>query len=84
MIELTLLDISGIGISIFGVAGFLCVLREEKKYQKLGTILGLCSNPFWWLMVITTQQWMTIPVHLLYTYGWLNKAYVLWLKKGGG
>jgi len=78
---MTLFQISQIGISIFGATAFLLVTRETKKLQKLGVVFGLLSNPFWWIMVIVTEQWYTIPVHLLYTYGWLRKLYILWLKK---
>lgn len=78
---MTLLDVSQIGISLFGSAAFLLVTREEPKAQKIGVVLGLVSNPFWWLMVVSTGQWLTIPVHILYTYGWLRKAYVLWWRR---
>ena len=78
---MTLLDISQLGISIFGSAAFLLVTREEAKAQKAGVVLGLVSNPFWWLMVVATSQWITIPVHALYTYGWLRKAHVLWWRR---
>ena len=76
-----LLTIAQIGIALFGCAAFLLVTRETEKSQKIGTTLGLISNPFWWMMVIATSQWITIPIHALYTYGWLRKAYVLWIKK---
>ncbi len=76
-----ILFVSQIGMSIFGCPAFLLVIREEKKYQKLGAIFGLLSNPFWWGMMIVTEQWWTIPIHLLYTYGWINKIYELWFKK---
>ena len=76
-----LLTIAQIGISIFGCTAFLFVTRETERDQKIGTILGLISNPFWWLMMVVTAQWITIPVHLMYTYGWVRKAYVLWWKK---
>ena len=69
------------GISAFGAAGFLLVTREEIKLQKLGVLFGLLSNPFWWWMVIDTEQWLTIPVHLLYTYGWYRKAWYFWKRK---
>lgn len=78
---MTALDIAQLGISCFGSAAFVLVTREEPRAQKAGIVLGLMSNPFWWTMVITTGQWLTIPVHLLYTYGWLRKAYVLWWKR---
>ena len=75
------LEVAQIGISIFGSVAFLLVTRETTKAQKWGVVFGLCSNPFWWIMVFATHQYVTIPVHLLYTYGWLRKAYVLWGKK---
>jgi hypothetical protein len=67
-----------IGISVFGCAAFLMVTRETRRLQIAGTICGLLSNPFWWMMVIATEQWVTIPLHLAYTYGWWSKAYRLW------
>ena len=74
------LVIAQIGISLFGCTAFLLVTRETDKLQKLGVIFGLLSNPFWWLMVFATDQYISIPVHLLYTYGWLRKGWVLWVK----
>lgn len=77
---MTLLDISQIGISLFGSAAFLAVTREETRWQKVGVVLGLLSNPFWWMMVFATSQWLALPVHVLYTYGWLRKGYVLFIR----
>lgn len=78
---ITPLQISNAGISIFGVAAFLLVLQDSTKLKKLGTILGIISNPFWWAMIIITDQWLTIPVHLCYTGGWIFNVYKLWFKK---
>ena len=75
-----LLSIAQVGISVFGSVAFLLVTQETEKRQKLGVVFGLLSNPFWWIMVFSTHQYITIPVHLLYTYGWLRKAWVLWGK----
>lgn len=72
------LVIAQVGISVFGSLAFLLVTSESRSFQIWGVIFGLTSNPFWWLMVFTTHQYMTIPVHLLYTVGWLRKAYYLW------
>lgn len=74
------LQIAQLGISLFGSVAFLLVTRETERCQKLGVVFGFLSNPFWWIMVVATRQWVTIPVHLLYTYGWIRKAYVLWFK----
>tara|TARA_Y100000361_G_scaffold150813_1_gene167087 strand:- start:1140 stop:1376 length:237 start_codon:yes stop_codon:yes gene_type:complete len=73
--------ISQIGIGVFGSTAFLLVTAERKKLQKLGVFFGLCSNPFWWMMVFVHDQYYTIPIHALYTFGWLKKAYHLFIKK---
>lgn len=75
------LTIAQIGVSVFGSVAFLLVLSEQKRRQKIGVIFGLISNPFWWWSVIATEQWMTVPVHMLYTFGWYHKAYNLFLRK---
>lgn len=74
---MTMLQIAQLGISLFGCVAFLLVLREEPRAQRWGVVFGLISNPFWWLMVVATAQWITIPLHCLYTYGWLRKAWKL-------
>ena len=71
-------DIYQIGISLFGVAGFLFVLRDDRKWQIAGVVCGLCANPFWWTMWYIEEQWIMTPVHALYTYGWYNKGWRLW------
>lgn len=71
---MTMLNIAQLGISVFGLAAFLLVTRESRRCQILGTVFGLLSNPFWWLMVFATEQWLTVPLHAGYTYGWLSKA----------
>ncbi|MEO2036909.1 MAG: hypothetical protein ABGZ35_32945, partial [Planctomycetaceae bacterium] len=71
------------GVSIFGCAAFLLILSEQRRHQIAGTICGLASNPFWWLMMVATEQWITIPVHAAYTYGWWSKAWQLWRTSPG-
>ena len=78
---MTLLDIAQLGISIFGSISFLMILGESKRNQKIGTVLGLLATPFWWGSAILTSQWITLPIHALYTGGWVFKAYQLWFKK---
>jgi hypothetical protein len=79
-----ILTIAQLGITIFGLTGFLMVTRETYKAQVLGVICGLLANPFWWMMVITTEQYISIPVHLCYTYGWIRKAVALYKNRPGG
>lgn len=73
-----MLLIAQIGITVFGCTAFLLVTQDARRYQVAGVICGLASNPCWWMMVIATEQWLTVPVHLVYTYAWLSKAHRLW------
>lgn len=77
-----LLLIAQLGISAFGCAAFLFITKEPRWCQITGTVLGLISNPFWWMMMVATEQWITIPVHLAYTYGWISLAHKLWKTRG--
>lgn len=72
--------ISQIGIATLGPMSFLLIIRDSYKSQAIGVILGLACVPFWWLMVASTEQWLTIHAHLLYTYGLIDKA--IRLRKG--
>lgn len=70
-----------IGISVFGVAAFLLVTRDARRLQVAGVVCGLLANPFWWAMVVATEQWITIPLHAAYTYGWISKAFRLYQQR---
>ncbi len=76
-----MLTVAQIGISVFGCVAFLLVTREERHLQIIGVAFGIASNPFWWLMVFATEQWITIPLHAAYTYGWYSKAWRLWVDR---
>lgn len=68
-------------VSLFGVASFLLVIREGRRAQIAGTVCGFIACPAWWTIAILDEQWLTIPVHLAYTLGWIDKARRLYLKK---
>lgn len=76
-----LLTIAQVGLSVFGSAGFLLVTQEGRRPQVLGVACGLMANPFWWAMVVATEQWLTVPLHLLYTWAWWSKAWRLWTSR---
>lgn len=73
-----MLEVAQIGITVFGVAAFLLVTQDSRRVQIIGAACGFSANPFWWLLVITTQPWLKIPVHAVYTFGWIWKAWRLW------
>lgn len=77
-----MLTAAQIGVSMFGCAAFLLVTREGRRCQIYGVACGLASNPCWWWTIVAAEQWMIIPVHLAYTYGWLSKAWRLWSDRG--
>lgn len=72
------LQIAQLGISVFGFLAFWLVTQDSRRAQIWGTVFGLLANPFWWLMVVVTEQWLTVPVHAAYTWAWYAKAWRLW------
>lgn len=56
---MTLLDISGIGIGLFGSAAFLLVTREEPRAQKAGVVLGqlVPKEPTEPMLKATEREW---------------------------
>ena len=70
-----------LGISVFGALSFILVTQEGRRAQELGVIYGLIAIPFWYGAAIYTEQWLTVPMHMLYTYGWVSKAVRLYHKR---
>lgn len=64
--------IAQIIIGTVGVAAFLLVLRDSYQLKYTGIILGLVSSPFFWITALYHEQYYTIPVHVCYSFGWID------------
>jgi nicotinamide riboside transporter PnuC len=68
-----------IAILIFGASSIWLVSRKE-QWKRWGYILGLCGQPFWFYLTITTNQWGMFILTLFYTYSWIQGIYNYWIK----
>ena len=72
--------ISQIAIVFFGATAIWFVSRKD-DWKRVGYILGLCAQPFWFYIAISTQQWGILVISIWYTYSWSIGVYNYWIKK---
>ncbi len=68
--------ISQIGIVILGVAAILLV----SKKNKWGFVLGLLSQPFWFITSFINRQWGVFFLSIVYTGSWIFGIYEWFFK----
>ncbi|MCD4704993.1 nicotinamide mononucleotide transporter family protein [bacterium] len=69
--------ISQIGISFFGVSAIILVAKKNKW----GFILGLMSQPFWFITSYINKQWGVFFLSIIYTFSWCLGIYEWFGKK---
>jgi len=69
--------ISQIGIAIFGVSAIILV----SKKNKWGFVLGLLSQPFFFITTFINKQWGIFFLAIVYTGSWILGIYE-WFFKG--
>lgn len=67
-------------IFILSASAIWFVGRKE-KWSRIGYILGLCSQPFWFYSTIVTEQWGMLCLTIFYTYSWVQGIYNYYIKK---
>jgi len=63
--------ISQIAIFIFGVASIILVARKNKW----GFVLGLLTQPFWFVTSFLNEQWGIFFLSFVYTISWIYGVY---------
>ncbi|MBD3354895.1 hypothetical protein GF361_02830 [Candidatus Woesearchaeota archaeon] len=69
--------ISQIGITIFGVSAIVLIAKKNKW----GFVVGLISQPFFFITSIINKQWGLFILSILYTFSWLFGIYEWFFKK---
>lgn len=69
--------ISQIGLSILGISAIILVAKKNKW----GFVLGLLSQPFWFITSYLNQQWGVFILSIVYTFSWCFGIYEWFLKK---
>lgn len=67
-------------IGVFGSISFALAFCDSIKRQKIGVVMAVLIIPFWYITIIVTQQWFTLPLHISQSCVWLYKFYKLFLK----
>jgi len=73
--------VSQVWITIFGCSAIYLVGRLD-KWKKYGYLLGLFSQPAWYITSYINEQWGILFLSLWYTYSWANGFYNYWYKEG--
>ena len=69
--------ISQVGVAIFGISAIILV----SKKNKWGFVLGLLSQPFWYITSFTNKQWGIFFLSIVYTGSWILGIYEWFFKK---
>ncbi len=69
--------ISQFAIFILGAGAIILVARKNKW----GFVLGLISQPFWYLTAFINHQWGVFLVSIIYTGSWFYGIYNWFWKK---
>jgi len=72
--------IAQIWIMIFGCSAIWFVGRPE-KWSKWGFVLGMLSQPAWYITAYLNGQWGIMILSLWYTYSWAQGLYYKFYKK---
>jgi nicotinamide riboside transporter PnuC len=65
-----------VGIFVFGALAIILVARKNKW----GFVIGLLSQPFWFITSYQNKQWGVFLVSIIYTFSWIYGIY-LWFYK---
>ncbi len=69
--------ISQVGIAATGIASIILVAKKNKW----GFILGLASQPFWYITSFINEQWGIFFLNFAYTFSWGLGVYEWFFKK---
>lgn len=70
-------NISQIAITILSATAIILVAKKNKW----GFVLGLASQPFWFVTSLINQQWGVFIVSIIFTGSWMLGIYEWFFKK---
>lgn len=76
----TLLDIAEIMIFVLG-SGAVFLLNLNNRWSRWGAVLGLISEPFWFLSAYASGSWGVFAVSFIYTISYVVGIYNFWFRK---
>ena len=74
-----LLDITEVMIFVLG-SGAIFLLNLNNRWSRWGAVLGLISQPFWFLSSYASGSWGIFAVSFTYTISYIIGVYNFWLR----
>jgi hypothetical protein len=65
-------------LAVFGLTSLWFAMGNNPRLRKWAPIVGLASQPFWFMATIPTQQWGMVALCCAYTVAYARGAYVQW------
>ena len=69
--------VSQIAITLFGALAIILVAKKNKW----GFVVGLASQPFWFITSFINEQWGVFLISIIYTGTWFFGIYEWFFKK---
>lgn len=69
--------IAQVGITVFGISAVILVARKNKW----GLVIGLISEPFWFITSYLHGQWSIFLLTIVYSFSWAYGVYNWFHKK---
>ena len=75
-----LLDVAEVMIFVLG-SGAVFLLNLNNRWSRWGAIIGLLSEPFWFLSAYASNSWGIFAVSFIYTFSYICGVYNFWFRK---
>lgn len=69
--------ITQVAIFVLGVGAIVLIARKNKW----GFVVGLCSQPFWFISTIRSEQWGIFALAVVYLFTWIYGIYEWFYKE---
>lgn len=73
------MDITQIGIVVFGMPAITLLACKKEKVRRWGYIAGFLSQPFWFWSAIQNRQWGVLLLACWYTLSWARGIWNFWI-----
>lgn len=69
--------IAQIGLTTLSVSAIFLIARKNKW----GFVIGLLSQPFWFITSLANEQWGVFITSIIFTFNWIFGIYMWFFKK---
>lgn len=73
--------IEQIAIGLLGPTAVWLANDPRLRWRRWGCIVGMVSQPFWYIAVWKASQWGVACASVVYTAAWLRGIHTYWLRR---